>query len=62
MYVVAYRIVTGFIPDRPFVHIGTIHSVRFLYRTGVRTLSPVIRNDTIQYDSAYNTHVNTSSS
>ena len=37
-------------------------SVWFLYRTGVRTLSAVIRNDTIRYDSAYYTHVNTSSS
>ena len=35
--------------------------VRFLYWTGVRTLSTVIRNDSIRYYLAYYAHVNTSS-
>ena len=37
-------------------------SAWFLHRTGVTPLSTVIPNDTIQYYSAYYTHVNISSS
>ena len=54
-----YRIATGFVVDRPFAHIGKIYFSMILYRTGVRTLSMVIRNYMIQYDSAYYTRVNT---
>ena len=54
----SYCIVTSFIPDRPFVHIGTIY-VWLLYRTGVRMLSMVTRNNKIIY---YYTRVNISSS
>ena len=57
----SHGIVTGFIPDRLFAHIRTILISMILYETGVTTHSTVIHSDSIQYYSAYRTHVNTSS-
>ena len=46
--------VTGFIPDTvDFLFTLERYISRFMYRTGVRLLSKVIHNDTIQYDLAY---------
>ena len=47
------HIVITFIPDRPLFILERYISVCFLYRTGVKTLSTVIRNNTTQYGSVY---------
>ena len=56
-----YRIVTGFILDRPFINIGTMYFSIIFTSDKSQNAFDGVSFDTIRYDSAYYTYASTSS-